>query len=198
MLTREEGYPGDAVGTTQAFWLVSDRATDPAYASTTQAFDAVTYLSPVPAVQGLWPAVDPLLSHSKLLDAAIVGAEHLEVAHRVKELLRRAGELMYHPKFFEYLAHQAHRQAVKELEQFVPARLAELSPDDRALVSRARKLERYFTQPFIVAEPFSGRPGKTVGREQTVRDCRDIMDGRLDDVAEDAFRFIGAADEAPR
>jgi F0F1-type ATP synthase beta subunit len=196
MLTREEGYPGDVVGGAEALWLVSERATDYEYAAArTDLFDAVVYLSIVQAVQGLWPAVDGVVSHSRLLDPAVVGSEHAEVASRARETLARARELMRDCAVFEALAHQAPRLAKRRLDASLPKRLAKLSAEDRRLVERARKLERFLTQRFYVAESFTGKPGSRVPREQTVAATRAILDGAYDDVPEDAFLFVGGIDE---
>lgn len=198
MLTVEEGYPGDAVGKVQSFWLVTEKATDFEFAQTTGAFDSVLYLSTVPAAQGLWPAVDGTRCRSRLLEPSIVGDEHVRVAARVRETLRRAHELMFDPIFFEALAHQAGNVARKRLGEFVPQRLAELPAADRVLVQRARKLERYFTQPFYVAETFTGIKGTFVSRERTIRDCVAIVDGEFDDVDESKLLYIGSADQLTR
>ncbi len=190
MLTIEEGYPGDTVGNVQVFWMINDRATDPDFASDTDLFDSMIYLSPVRAVQGLWPAIDALISHSRALDESVVGREHVEVAKRVRETIGQARELMYDAKFFEYLAHHANARASERLKEFVPRRMAELSNENRVIVERARKLEAFFTQPFYVAERFSKRPGVSVRRDETVRSCKAILDGDFDDQPEETFLYI--------
>ncbi|HTL27633.1 MAG TPA: sigma factor-like helix-turn-helix DNA-binding protein, partial [Tepidisphaeraceae bacterium] len=178
MLTIEEGYPGDAVGNVQVFWMINDRATDPDFARETDLFDSMIFLTPVRAVQGRWPAIDAVISHSCALDASIVGGEHVDVARRVRETISRARELMYDPKFFEYLAYHASARAAERLKEFESRRLAELSADDRLVVSRARKLEAFFAQPFFVAEQFTKRPGVHSSREETIDACRRILEER--------------------
>lgn len=191
MLTIEEGYPGDAVGNMQVFWMINDRATDPDFARETDLFDSMIYLSPLRAVQGCWPAIDAMISHGRALDESVLGREHVEVARRVRETIGQARELMYDAKFFEYLAHHANGRASERLKEFVPRRLGELSSSDRLIVERARKLEAFFTQPFYIAEAFSKRPGVSVRREETVRACKAILNGDFDDQPEETFLYIG-------
>jgi RNA polymerase sigma factor (sigma-70 family) len=193
MLTVEEGYPGDAVGNVQVFWMINDRATDPVFAGETNLFDSLIYLTPVRAVQGFWPAIDALVSHGRALDEAVVGREHVAVARRVREVIEQSRKLMYDPTFFEYLAHHATERAARHLDEFTTRRLNELSPADRLLVSRARKLEAFFTQPFYVAEQFSKRPGISVSLEETIRSCSAIVDGQLDATSEGKLKYVGAA-----
>jgi RNA polymerase sigma factor (sigma-70 family) len=162
-----------AVGAAQSFYLLSERPADPEYAAALACFDAVTYLSRAVGAAGIWPAVDPLASTSHLLDPAIVGQEHWEVAQRVRQLLQRAGAL-----------ESAHPGGVG------------LSDEEARDVSRARRLRRFFSQPFFVAEPFTGHPGRSVSRAETVQACRAILDGTYDALPEEAFLFVGGMDEA--
>jgi F-type H+-transporting ATPase subunit beta len=122
---------------------------------------------------GIWPAVDPLASTSRLLAPAIVGQEHWEVAQRVRELLQRAGAL-----------ESAHPGGVG------------LSDEQQRDLARARRVQRFFSQPFFVAEPFTGHSGRSVSRTETVRACRAILEGAYDVLPEEAFLFVGGIEEA--
>jgi RNA polymerase sigma factor (sigma-70 family) len=186
----------DKTGQLEFVWLVTDLASNLEYAQTTDVFDNVIYCSPELAVQGMFPAIDPLVSHSRALDADIVGAEHYEVAQRTRQLLKQAKELMLDPVLLTYLAHDARALAGQRTADYRKVRLAELSEEERQLVTRSHKIELFLTQPFIVAEPYNGKKGVTVPREQTIVACRDIMDGKYDDLSDEAFRMIGAIEEA--
>ncbi|MDQ2798132.1 MAG: hypothetical protein M3Y13_00635, partial [Armatimonadota bacterium] len=200
MLRQDEEFVGktDVAGAVQTVWLLTDRATDPAFAAATDLFDATAYFNPLLAVQGLWPAVDPLLSQSRFLDASRVGPEHVETARRVRETLARAKETMTDPVFLELAALGATAQAARRASEFAQARLPALSPEDRLLVARARKLQRFFTQPFFVAEPYTSTPGKWVSRAETIQACQAILDGDADALPEESFRFVGNWSEAAR
>jgi F-type H+-transporting ATPase subunit beta len=125
--------------------------------------------------RGIFPAVDPLASTSRILDPGIVGQEHYTVAREVQRVLQR----------------------YKELQDIIAILgVDELSDEDRMTVSRARRVERYLSQPMFVAEVFTGLPGQYVPIAETVRGCREILDGRWDHVPESAFLYIGAVDEA--
>jgi F-type H+-transporting ATPase subunit beta len=162
-----------AVGAAQSFYLLSERPADPEYAAALSCFDAVTYLSRAVGATGIWPAVDPLASTSRLLDPAIVGQEHWEVAQRVRQLLQRAGAL-----------ESAHPGGVG------------LSDKQQRDLARARRVQRFFSQPFFVAEPFTGHSGRSVSRAETVRACRAILEGAYDALPEEAFMFVGGIEEA--
>lgn len=186
----------DKVGSLETFWLLTDRATDPDYASSSEGLDAAVFCSPLQAVRGLWPALDPLRSRSRLLTAAGVGDEHFDVAMRVRDTLRRARELMVDPRFLEYVALGARKQAAERAAAVTLERLPQLSAADRLLVERAQKLEAFFTQPFFVAEPYTAHPGAVVSRTETVAGCRDILDGRFDHLPASAFHFVGGVEDA--
>jgi RNA polymerase sigma factor (sigma-70 family) len=169
---KEPGWTGGTVGAAQTFYILSERPTDPEHAAALTFFDAVTYLSREIGAAGIWPAVDPLASTSRLLDPTVVGQEHWDVAQRARQLLQRA----------------------RTLESAHPAGEG-LSDADRRDLSCARKLRRFFSQPFVVAEPFTGLPGRSVSRDETVRACRAILDGMYDAVPEGAFTFVGGIEE---
>jgi F0F1-type ATP synthase beta subunit len=195
MLTKEKDYPGDVVGGVQTFWILSDHATDAEYAARTSAFDAVIYASILLAVDGLYPAVDPLHSRSNVSDAEL-GAEHVSVARQVLEMLRQARELMIDPVLLELLACRERNRAARRSREFAQTRMSQMNASDRLLVSRARKLQRFMTTPFFVAEPHTRRPGKFVPRSETLRGCRMILEGQLDSVPEEKLLYIGMIDEA--
>ncbi|MDX2064281.1 MAG: F0F1 ATP synthase subunit beta [Fimbriimonadaceae bacterium] len=163
-----------SVTSVQAVYVPADDPTDPAPATTFAHLDAYVYLERSIASKGLFPAVDPLVSTSKNLDPRIVGVEHYNVARRVQQTLQR----------------------YKELQDIIAILgIDELSDDDKLLVSRARKIERFLSQPFFVAEQFTGNPGRFVSIGDTVNAFREIVDGNLDDLPEQAFLYCGGLDD---
>jgi F-type H+/Na+-transporting ATPase subunit beta len=159
----------------QAVYVPADDLTDPAPATTFAHLDATTVLSRNLAAKGIYPAVDPLDSTSTMLQPGIVSAEHYKVAETVKETLQR----------------------YKELQDIIAILgIDELSEEDRLTVARARKVERFLSQPFFVAEIFTGSPGKYVSLEQTIKGFVMVLNGELDDLPEQAFYLVGNIDEA--
>ncbi len=164
-----------SVTSIQAIYVPADDPTDPAPATTFTHLDAFIYLERRIAVKGLFPAVDPLASQSRILDPSVVGQEHYNVAREVQQVLQR----------------------YKELQDIIAILgIDELSDEDKLLVSRARKIERFFSQPMFVAEVFTNTPGQYVPREETVRGFREILDGKHDDLPEEAFRLVGGIEGA--
>merc|ERR1712223_1130663 len=148
---------------------------DPAPATTFAHLDATTVLSRGLASKGIYPAVDPLDSTSTMLQPEVVGEEHYACAQRIKETLQR----------------------YKELQDIIAILgLDELSEEDRLTVARARKVERFLSQPFFVAEIFTGSPGKYVSLEDTIKGFRMVLNGELDDLPEQSFYLVGNIDEA--
>ena len=159
----------------QAVYVPADDLTDPAPATTFAHLDATTVLSRNLAAKGIYPAVDPLDSTSTMLQPGIVSEKHYEIAETVKETLQR----------------------YKELQDIIAILgIDELSEEDRLTVARARKVERFLSQPFFVAEIFTGSPGKYVSLEQTIKGFTMIFAGELDDLPEQAFYLVGDIDEA--
>lgn len=159
----------------QAIYVPADDLTDPAPATTFAHLDATTVLSRTLASKGIYPAVDPLDSTSTMLQPWIVGDEHYNCAQNVKQTLQR----------------------YKELQDIIAILgLDELSEDDRLTVARARKVERFLSQPFFVAEVFTGSPGKYVSLSDTIRGFNLILSGKFDDLPEQAFYLVGNIDEA--
>lgn len=159
----------------QAIYVPADDLTDPAPATTFAHLDATTVLSRVLASKGIYPAVDPLDSTSTMLQPWIVGDEHYECAQNVKQTLQR----------------------YKELQDIIAILgLDELSEEDRLTVARARKIERFLSQPFFVAEVFTGSPGKYVSLAETIRGFNLILSGKFDDLPEQAFYLVGDLEEA--
>lgn len=163
-----------SITSVQAVYVPADDFTDPAPATTFAHLDATTVLSRSIASQGLYPAVDPLDSTSRILTPEIVGQEHYEIAREVQRILQRYNELM------DIIAIMG---------------MDELSDEDKLLVSRARKIQRFFSQPFFVAEQFSGRPGQYVPLHETIRGFKQIIEGKCDDIPESAFLFAGSIDD---
>ena len=163
-----------SVTSVQAVYVPADDLTDPAPASTFAHLDATTVLSRKVVEQGIYPAVDPLESNSRILEADIVGEEHYEVANRVTEVL----------------------QKYKELQDIIAILgMEELSDEDKATVMRARKIQKFLSQPFFVAETFTGVPGKYVPLKETIRGFKMILDGEMDEYPENAFFNVGTIDE---
>jgi F-type H+-transporting ATPase subunit beta len=163
-----------SVTSIQAIYVPADDLTDPAPASVFAHLNATTTLSRSISEKGIYPAVDPLDSTSTILKAAVLGDEHYQVATRVKEILQR----------------------YKELQDIIAILgIDELSDEDKLIVQRARKVERFLSQPFFVAEAFTGTPGKYVPIAETVRSFKEIVDGEHDDIPERAFYMKGTIDE---
>jgi F-type H+-transporting ATPase subunit beta len=164
-----------SVTSIQAVYVPADDYTDPAPATTFAHLDAVTALSRQIVELGIYPAVDPLASSSRILDPRIIGKEHYDTAQDVKRVLQR----------------------YKDLQDIIAILgLDELSDEDKLIVSRARKIQRFFSQPFFVAAQFTGLEGKYVKLEDTVRSFRDLVDGKHDDLPEQAFFMVGTIEEA--
>ena len=164
-----------SVTSVQAVYVPADDLTDPAPSTTFTHLDATTVLSRKIAEQGIYPAVDPLASTSRILDVDVVGKEHYEVARDVQEYLQKYNDLQ---------------------DIIAILGMDELSDKDKDIVNRARKIIRFFAQPMFVAEKFTGTPGKYVPVKETVRGFREIMSGKYDDLPEMAFYNVGTIDEA--
>ena len=164
-----------SITSVQAVYVPADDLTDPAPATTFTHLDATTVLSRSIAELGIYPAVDPLESSSRVLDPRIVGQEHYEVAMEVRNILER----------------------YKELQDIIAILgVDELGEEDKKVVARARRVQRFLSQPFTVAEQFTGMKGKFISVEETVRGFKEIIEGKYDDLPESAFLFVGTIDEA--
>jgi F-type H+-transporting ATPase subunit beta len=164
-----------SITSVQAIYVPADDLTDPAPATTFAHLDATTVLSRQIAELGIYPAVDPLDSTSKILDPRVIGEEHYSVARQVQWTLQR----------------------YKELQDIIAILgMEELSEDDKVIVNRARKLQRFLSQPFFVAEAFTGTKGKYVPLEETIRGFKEIVEGKHDDIPEQAFYMVGTIEEA--
>lgn len=163
-----------SITSVQAIYVPADDITDPAPATTFSHLDSTIVLSRSLTEIGIYPAVDPLASNSSALDPKVVGKEHYQVARDVQKTLQR----------------------YKELQDIIAILgIEELSPEDRLAVDRARKIQRFLSQPFFVAETFTGRPGKYVKLEDTIRGFKEILEGKHDDVPEEAFYLKGSIEE---
>lgn len=163
-----------SITSVQAIYVPADDLTDPAPATTFTHLDGVTVLSRQIAELGIYPAVDPLASTSRMLDPRIVGQEHYETAREVQRILQRYKDL---------------RDIIAILG------INELSPEDRLAVMRARKIEKFLSQPFSVAEAFTGRKGKYVKAKETIQSFKRVVSGELDHIPEQAFYMMGTVDE---
>ena len=164
-----------SITSVQAVYVPADDLTDPAPATTFAHLDATTVLSRSIASQGIYPAVDPLESTSRILSPQVLGQEHYRVAKEVQRILQRYAELM------DIIAIMG---------------MDELSDEDKLLVQRARKIQRFLSQPLHVSEKFNGFPGVYVPLSETIRGFAEIIDGKHDDLPESAFLFVGTIDEA--
>ena len=164
-----------SITSVQAVYVPADDLTDPAPATTFAHLDATTVLSRNISSMGIFPAVDPLDSASRILTPEIVGEEHYEVARQVQSILQRYNELQ---------------------DIIAILGMDELDDNDKLTVSRARKIQRFLSQPFSVAEQFTGMKGKYVPLKETIRGFKEIIEGKHDDLPESAFLFVGTIDEA--
>ena len=164
-----------SITSVQAVYVPADDLTDPAPATTFAHLDATTVLSRSIASQGIYPAVDPLESTSRILAPETVGKEHYKVAKEIQRILQRYNEL---------------------LDIIAIMGMDELSDDDKILVARARKIQRFLSQPFFVSEKFTGIPGTYVSLQDTIRGFKEIIEGKHDDLPESAFLFVGTIEEA--
>lgn len=166
-----------SITSVQAVYVPADDLTDPAPATTFAHLDSTVVLSRALTELGIYPAVDPLDSSSTVLDPNIVGEEHYRTAREVQKVLQR----------------------YKDLQDIIAILgLEELSPEDKLAVSRARKIQKFLSQPFFVAEVFTGSPGKYVSREETVKSFQGLLEGKYDDLSEDAFYMKGGIDEVEK
>lgn len=164
-----------AITSVQAVYVPADDPTDPAPANAFQHLDAFIYLERRIAERGIYPAVDPLNSYSNILDPQIVGEEHYLVARQVQQILQR----------------------YRELQDIIAILgVEELSEDDKKVVHRARRIEKFLSQPFLVAEAFTGKEGKITSLEETVRSFKEICEGKHDELNENAFLYVGGIEEA--
>ena len=164
-----------SITSVQAIYVPADDLTDPAPATSFAHLDATTVLSRAISEKGIYPAVDPLDSTSRMLDPRIVGEEHYQVARQVQEILQR----------------------YKALQDIIAILgMDELSEDDKLAVARARRIERFLSQPFHVAEIFTGSPGKLVSIEDTIRSFKGLVNGEYDHLPEAAFYMVGSIEEA--
>ena len=163
-----------SITSVQAIYVPADDITDPAPATTFSHLDSTIVLSRALTELGIYPAVDPLASSSGALTPAIVGEEHYKVSRDIQRILQR----------------------YKDLQDIIAILgIEELSDEDKQLVERARKIQRFLSQPFMVAESFTGRPGKYVSKQETVRGFKEIVEGKYDDIPEQNFYLIGGIDE---
>jgi F-type H+-transporting ATPase subunit beta len=164
-----------AITSVQAVYVPADDPTDPAPANTFAHLDAFIYLERSISEKGIYPAIDPLASNSRILDPQYVGEDHYAVARRVQQILQR----------------------YRELQDIIAILgVEELSEEDKQVVARARRIERFLSQPFIVAEAFTNRPGKVTPLSETIRSFKELCDGKWDHLPESAFMYVGGIEEA--
>ena len=174
-LTTEVGQLQERITSIQAIYVPADDLTDPGVATTFSHLDATTVLSRQLTELGIYPAVDPLDSTSRILDPKIVGPEHYGVARSVQKVLQR----------------------YRDLQDIIAILgIDELSDEDKLVVARARKIQKFLSQPFFVAQQFTGRPGKYVKLKDTIAGFRDLVAGKYDGLPEQAFYMVGSIDEA--
>ena len=164
-----------AVTAIEAVYVPADDFTDPAVTAISSHLDSIIVLSRSMAAEGMYPAVDPLSSSSILLDPTVVGVEHYRIAEEVREAI-------------------AHYKELQDIISLLG--IEELSAQDRLIVMRARRLQRFLTQPFAVTEAFTGTPGRSVPLVETLKGCRSILDGACDRWAENSLYMVGTIEEA--
>jgi F-type H+-transporting ATPase subunit beta len=166
-----------AITSVQAVYVPADDPTDPAPANAFQHLDAFIYLERRISEKGIYPAVDPLASYSNILQAQYVGEEHFQVANRVRQILQR----------------------YRDLQDIIAILgVEELSEEDKLVVNRARRIEKFLSQPFIVAEAFTGKPGKVTPLKETIRSFKELCEGKWDHLPESAFLYVGGIEEAEK
>src|SRR5262249_45315399 len=164
-----------AITSVQAVYVPADDPTDPAPANAFQHLDAFLYLERRISEKGIYPAVGPLASYSNILQAHIVGEQHFPGANRVRQILQR----------------------YRELQDIIAILgVEELSEEDKQVVNRARRIEKFLSQPFIVAEAFTGRKGKITPVKETIRSFKELCEGKWDHLPEGAFMYVGAIEQA--
>jgi F-type H+-transporting ATPase subunit beta len=164
-----------AITSVQAVYVPADDPTDPAPATAFGQLDAFLYLERSISEKGIYPAVDPLASNSRILDPQYVGERHYAIARRVQVILQR----------------------YRELQDIIAIMgVDELPEEDRKVVHRARRIERFLSQPFLVAEVFTGKPGELTPLSETIRSFEELCDGKWDHLPEDAFMYVGAIEQA--
>jgi F-type H+-transporting ATPase subunit beta len=164
-----------AITSVQAVYVPADDPTDPAPATAFAHLDAFLYLERRIAEKGLYPAIDPLASSSRILDPLVVGERHYKIARRVQQILQR----------------------YRELQDIIAILgIDELSEEDKLVVHRARRIERFLSQPFLVAEAFTGKKGKITPRDETIQSFEELCDGKWDHLPEAAFMYVGGISEA--
>jgi F-type H+-transporting ATPase subunit beta len=164
-----------SITSVQAVYVPADDLTDPAPATTFAHLDSFVVLKRAITQKGIYPAVDPLESTSRILDPNVVGRQHYDVAQTVLEYLQRYNELQ---------------------DIIAILGIDELSKQDQMVVSRARKIERFFSQPFLVTHQFTGLEGKYVSTADTIESCKQIAEGKWDQLPEEAFMYVGSVEEA--
>jgi F-type H+-transporting ATPase subunit beta len=156
-------------------YVPADDPTDPAPATAFAHLDAFLYLERRIAEKGLYPAIDPLSSSSRILDPLVVGERHYKIARRVQQILQR----------------------YRELQDIIAILgIDELSEEDKLVVHRARRIERFLSQPFLVAEPFTGKKGEITPRDETIESFEELCDGKWDHLPESAFNYVGGIQQA--
>src|SRR5437660_8462580 len=164
-----------AITSVQAVYVPADDPTDPAPANAFQHLDAFIYLERKISEKGIYPAVDPLASNSRILQAQYLGEEHFQVARRVQQILQR----------------------YRELQDIIAILgIEELSEEDKQVVHRARRIEKSLSHPFTVADAFTNKPGKVTPLAETIRSFKELCDGKWDHLPENAFMYVGGIDEA--
>jgi F-type H+-transporting ATPase subunit beta len=164
-----------AITSVQAVYVPADDPTDPAPANAFQHLDAFIYLERKISEKGIYPAVDPLASYSNILQAQYVGEEHFNVANRVRQILQR----------------------YRELQDIIAILgVEELSEEDKQVVNRARRIEKFLSQPFLVAEPFTGKKGEVTPMKDTIRSFKELCEGKWDHLPESSFMYVGAIEQA--
>lgn len=186
-----EYFKDDVQDNMQIAWIADDRGLNPFYAKDAEFLDSRIFCSPLLGLQGIWPAIDPLNSHSELLKPEIVGNDHYETAMKTLEILEKSRDLLLDAKTLEYLSLGARKQARERLENSYHEKMLTFSEEEKLIVNRGRKLQLFFSQPFAVAEEVTGMKGEDVTLKETVSCVKRILNGEFDNMDESKVTFKG-------
>ncbi len=191
LIETEKFFKEDIQDNLQIAWIVDNRGVNPFYAKDADFFDARVYCSPLLALEGVWPAIDPVYSKSEMLKENIVGENHHRTARDAIKILTKMRELTIDSKVYELLSLGARKEAYDQLEKSYQEKMLKFTPEQKLIVTRGRKLQLFFSQPFFVAEYLTGIQGEKVTLNDTINCVKKILNGELDNTEEEYFKFKG-------
>lgn len=191
-LETDPDFSTDINDNIQTAWIIHEKAGDPAYAKEANYLDSRLYFSPIKAAQGIWPAIDPLHCYSSAMDRKFLSKEHFDTAEEVLNILRFTHDKLLDPEYLELIALDSKEKATKRRKVFLKDKLEQLDPSDRKKLKRGLLLEQFFTQPFFIAEEFTGRKGEYVPLLDTIKNCKKILSGDFDENDLEEVSFKGS------